>query len=228
MTEVDLEYVKQALQAGLINDRVLELGVGYGGLTCRQLMRSAGLAYIGTDLLPGPEVDVVADLEQPDHLSRFRSYKPFGTILLLNVLEHTFDPIRVLDHLLKLLAPGGKIVIIAPAIWPLHDYPYDVWRLLPNFYEEYARRRELVIHPDSFLYVGHGRIVDSRNLDGTYRLPKPGCSACHLLYSRVVHRLFNTSGRGMLSPSHIAVGCILKTPASTSSDPPVSFSIQNS
>jgi hypothetical protein len=155
---------------------------------------------------------VVADLESADDLRRFDGVGPFGTVLLLNVLEHTFDPIRVLDHAVALVRPGGTVVNVTPTVWPLHDYPYDAWRLLPNFYEEYTRRRGLKLHPDYFEYVGAGKVTETRNPDGSYRLPRPGRSPRHWWYSRAVHRVFNTAGRGMAQPSHVAVGCVLQVP----------------
>jgi SAM-dependent methyltransferase len=210
VTEPDLQFVTRALAAGLVLDPVLELGAGYDGPTCKPVVVAAGLRHTGSDLKPGPNVDVAADLESADDLRRFDGVGPFGTVLLLNVLEHTFDPIRVLDNVVSLVRPGGTVVAVTPAVWPLHDYPYDAWRPLPNFYEEYARRRGLTLHPDFFEYVGFGKVAEARNPDGSYRFPRPGRSARQWWYSRAVHRVFNTAGRGMFQPSHVAVGCVFR------------------
>jgi SAM-dependent methyltransferase len=155
-------------------------------------------------------VDVVADFENPNHLSRFDDIGSFGSVIILNVLEHTFDPIRVLDNALSLVRPGGTMLIIAPAIWPIHDFPFDACRLLPNFYEEYARRRGLFIQPDFFEYVGREKVTEARNPDGSYRFLRPARSGFHHWYSRIVHRILNTTGRGMMHPSHLAVGCLFQ------------------
>ena len=133
MTDPDLTFVKRALAAGLVLDPVLELGVGYDGPTCKPVISAAGLRHVGTDLKPGPNVDVVADFESTRDVERFVQIGQFGTILILNVLEHTFDPLRVLDRCADMVRGGGTLVMVHPASWPLHDFPYDVWRLLPNF-----------------------------------------------------------------------------------------------
>jgi 2-polyprenyl-3-methyl-5-hydroxy-6-metoxy-1,4-benzoquinol methylase len=67
----------------------------------------------------------VADFEDPAQMSMFKSVAPFGTILILNVLEHTFEPVRILDNALSLLGPHGALAVLTPAIWPLHDLPMD-------------------------------------------------------------------------------------------------------
>jgi SAM-dependent methyltransferase len=51
------------------------------------------------------------------HLSRvedFRSDRKYDLILLLNLIEHVDDPVRVLASMKKLLAPGGKILAKTP------------------------------------------------------------------------------------------------------------------
>ena len=52
-------------------------------------------------------VDYPADFEKPEDMGVFRPIGLLGSVLILNVLEHTFDPIRVLDNAATLLRPGG-------------------------------------------------------------------------------------------------------------------------
>jgi SAM-dependent methyltransferase len=120
------------------------------------------------------------------------------------VLEHTFDPIRVLDNAATLLRPGGALVALTPSVWPLHNYPLDAWRILPNFYEEYAKRRGLDLLADYFEYgLARSRISGMRTGRTTIRHPVgPGFA---IGVSRVVHKAFNTFGRSMFQPSHVAV-----------------------
>jgi len=95
VTENDLAYVQRLLSLGVIQDPVLELGARYGGLTCRELLRGAALHYSTVDLQAGPGVDFVANMERADDLRVFDKAKPFGSILILNVLEHTLEPLAV-------------------------------------------------------------------------------------------------------------------------------------
>jgi SAM-dependent methyltransferase len=213
MTGDDAEYVKKIIGRGLASSPCLELGTGYGGSTSKDLISSdPSLKYYGTDMQAGAGVDFVADFEAPSaEVARaFQSVGEFGTILILNVLEHCFDPIRVLDNAVGLLRKGGRLVLLTPSIWPLHDYPRDCWRINPNFYEEYARRRGLTLLPDTFEFVGFGLVKSFAETPSADQYPKPSRDKLKALYSRIAHRLLNTYGRGMLFPSHVAVGVVLE------------------
>ncbi|MFM6079050.1 MAG: methyltransferase domain-containing protein [Dolichospermum sp.] len=163
MIQNDLSFIEKLLQNKIITSPCLELGTGYGGETCRDLIIENKVQYFGTDMQPGVGVDFVANFEDsPEQVKSVfnTSIGEFSTILILNVLEHTFDPIRVLDNAIELLKLGGSCVIITPTLWPLHNYPYDCYRINPNFYEEYCRRRNLKLLTDYFEYIGFGKIKD--------------------------------------------------------------------
>jgi SAM-dependent methyltransferase len=212
MTNEDVDYIRQLLTRGLVRGPCLELGVGLEGANNRDLLRAHGIEHYGSDIVPGPVVDFVIDLEAPlDQIKRkVARVGPFGSVLVLNVLEHTFDPLRILDNVFALLAPGGSCVIITPAVWTLHDYPVDCWRILPGFYVEYAKRRRLTLVEDAFQFVGHGKVHDFRAPDGTFALPRPGSGKANFTYSKAIHKLFNTFGRGMAFPSHVACGAVIR------------------
>ena len=48
MTGPDVQFVEELLGSGLVLDPVLELGAGYGGSTCRELVTRSGRAYTCT------------------------------------------------------------------------------------------------------------------------------------------------------------------------------------
>jgi SAM-dependent methyltransferase len=202
----DLAYIRRLIADNVISGPVLELGVGYGGVTSRSVIEAAGLRYYGTDMSHGEGVDYQADFERPEEMAVFQPIVPVGSVLILNVLEHTFDPIRVLDNAATLVRTGGSLVVSTPAVWPLHNYPMDAWRILPNFYEEYAKRRGWRLLERYFDYVGFGPVKDFRNPDATYSFPPPGKPGLRYGLSRAIHKTFNTFGRSMFQPSHIAVG----------------------
>jgi SAM-dependent methyltransferase len=212
MTAEDLAYLSRLVAAGLITGPVLELGAGYGAGTGRPVVEAAGLAYCGTDLKPGPGVDVAADFERAEDMAAFGKAGPFGTALVLNVLEHTFDPVRVLDNVVSLVRPGGTVVTVTPAVWQLHDWPMDCWRLLPNFAEEYARRRGLTLVADHFEFLGvnGGPVRSFAAADGSYRLPPARRPGLRGFVSRAVHRLFDTHGRGAVFPSFVATAATFR------------------
>lgn len=210
MTSADLIYIKRLVDERVINGPVLELGAGYGGETCKQLIAGEGLSYHTTDIVPSVGVDYVANFESADILEYFPNNPRFRSVLILNVLEHTFNPIHVLDNARKLLCQGGALVIVTPCIWPIHDYPIDCYRLLPNFYEKYAESRQMYLDRQRFEYLGHGLIASNIEEAGKYRFPLPAQGISHWK-SRIIHRVFNTFGRGMSAPSHVAIGAVLRT-----------------
>lgn len=210
----DVIYFKKILADGLIQPPCLELGVGYeSDFILKNVVKAAGIEYVGTDMVPGPAVDYVVNFEEDNNtvqknLSRAGEY---GSVLVLNVLEHTFEPIKVLDNVFEVLRPGGICVIVTPAVWPLHSFPYDCCRLLPNFYEEYCKRRSLELLENYFEYVGKGKVRGDDAPEG-YKFPEPGRSKAQLLKSRIVHKVFDTSARTMFFPSHIAIGVVIRKP----------------
>ena len=118
MVGADTEYIRRLIADNVISDPVLELGAGYGGFTSRTLIEAAGLRYYGSDTARGPGVDYEADFERPEDMAIFQPIAPLGSVLILNVLEHTFDPIQVLDNARTLVRRGGTLVVMTPAVWP--------------------------------------------------------------------------------------------------------------
>lgn len=201
MTENDLNYLKSIVE--FIQSPCLELGAEEPGLedesrATHKLLAANDVEHRTTSL--EGRVDYIADFEGEVNIS-----ERFGSVLCLNTLEHVFDPIRVLDNCISLLRPRGTCVVIAPCVWPLHYYPIDCWRINPGFFTEYVKRRERVtIIEETFRYVS------GEPLNGPeYSLPYPS-KGFWSFWSRGIHKLFNTHGRGMFFPSQVAVGVVLR------------------
>jgi SAM-dependent methyltransferase len=207
MIEYDLDYIKRLIEKKKIDGPVLELGAGYGGDTCGELIRGTDMEYFTSDMHASQDVDYVVDFGCENIEAFFDISTKFKSILILNVLEHTLEPLRILDNARKLLDKDGSLIIIAPTSWPLHNFPIDCYRFLPNFFEQYAVSRKMYLDRDCFEYIDHGLVDTYRIVDGTHRLPLPGQGISYLK-SKVIHRVFNTVGRGMITPSCLSIGAV--------------------
>lgn len=123
MNSTDVEYVKKVVSPGLIKLPCLELGVACEGANNRELILNSGVTYFGTDMVTGNEVDFEESTEVVEKC--FESIGKFGSVLVLNVLEHTFDPIRILDNIFSILRTEETCIIIALTVLKLHNYPLD-------------------------------------------------------------------------------------------------------
>ena len=82
---------------------------------------------LGVDMLAGPGVDRVLDLEEalPDDLGQF------DHIECMSVLEHSRRPWLLAANLERLMRPGATIFVSVPFVWRIHAYPNDYFRFTP-------------------------------------------------------------------------------------------------
>ena len=86
-----------------------------------------GKEFVGCDMLPGPGVDRIENLERlslPDGWA--------GTVLCLSVLEHMWDVRRGADEIRRVTAPDGLALVVTLFEFHLHAYPEDYWRFSPR------------------------------------------------------------------------------------------------
>ncbi|WP_440221840.1 class I SAM-dependent methyltransferase [Dokdonella sp. MW10] len=83
---------------------------------------------VGIDMLAGPGVDRVLDLEEslPDDLGLF------DHVECMSVLEHSRRPWLLAANIERLMAPGATLFVSVPFVWRIHGYPNDYWRLTPE------------------------------------------------------------------------------------------------
>lgn len=79
-----------------------------------------GDRVVRLDLSPGPDVDIAGDAHDLPLLDG-----SVDAILLLRVLEHVKDPVRVVSEALRVLRPGGMFIAVVPFLEPYHRNPTD-------------------------------------------------------------------------------------------------------
>ncbi|MCC7371345.1 MAG: class I SAM-dependent methyltransferase [Chloroflexi bacterium] len=109
------------------------------------------------DLIPGqtialdyrarPDLDLIADAH---HL-------PFGdatvdAIVCTEVFEHLLDPTAAARELIRVLKPGGRLVLTTRFCFPLHDRPGDYWRFTSYTLERLFKPLDAIVIPQHTAY----------------------------------------------------------------------------
>jgi SAM-dependent methyltransferase len=142
--------------------KVLDAGAGEGQYA--SWFRSH--RYCGVDLGIGDaawnygDLDAIADLT---HLP-FRA-GVFAACLNIVTLEHVRDPACVVAEIGRILAPGGRLLLIVPHEWEVHQAPHDFFRYTRYGVEHLLRQAgftDIEIAPVG----GYFRLLARRLLNG--------------------------------------------------------------
>lgn len=106
--------------------RVLDVGSSDVNGTYRDLF--AGHHYVGLDIAPGPNVDVVS----PNLYTYPLADGAFDVVVSGQAIEHVQDLHAWIREVARVTGPGGLICIIGPWTWEQHRHPVDCWRVLPD------------------------------------------------------------------------------------------------
>lgn len=124
---------------------VLDVGsavVVEGQLSQRQLLVNENWTYLGLDIEPGPNVEiVVAD----PYDWREVADASVDVVVCSQVFEHVAFPWLTIMEIGRVLKPGGLAFIAAPGSGPLHRYPLDCWRFYDDGLPSLAGWAELTV-----------------------------------------------------------------------------------
>lgn len=212
----DFVYLDHVIDRGEIVGPVLDLGSRnvQGGPwgNARHICEKHGIQWEGADLQMGPDVTFTLDVLDPNAIAEVGRTWP--TVIATNLFEHVYDPIRALESTLRLVAEGGTCAVITPAVWDIHDYPRDYWRALPDFYLEFGERNGCEVREPRWIVgdqiipwdeLGSGPQKHAPSKHHEARVFGRGKS----MRSRIVHRLFQTTGRHMFFP-YSGIGVCLR------------------
>lgn len=78
------------------------------------------------DLLPGAEIDLVADV----HALPLENDR-FDLVVATGVLNHCREPLRAIGEMYRITKPGGLVHLEVPLCMPVIEVPEDHWRITP-------------------------------------------------------------------------------------------------
>jgi SAM-dependent methyltransferase len=127
--------------------------------------------YVGMDVHPGPNVDVVGDAHRLSQLVD----GPFDAVYSISTFEHLAMPWQVVLEINRVLRVGGLLFTATHHTWPPHELPWDYWR-----YSRGAFASLLNAHTGfELVRVEEGLpgivvpMVDEASTRGMYRDPTP-------------------------------------------------------
>jgi hypothetical protein len=87
-------------------------------------MRARGGTVHHLDIKAAPGVDIVGDLLDPAFLDRVAQMK-IRSALISNLFEHVTIRQQICDVVMKILPPGGYLIVSGPKDYPYHADPID-------------------------------------------------------------------------------------------------------
>jgi SAM-dependent methyltransferase len=91
-----------------------------------------GKHYTGVDVVPGVNVDLVADAHR---LSQSFEADSVDAVFSLNTFEHLAMPLQVVLEMNTILRVGGLVYLEAPQTIGLHELPWDFFRFSDRAWE---------------------------------------------------------------------------------------------
>lgn len=141
--EASIERSVAAFSQSLpVGARVLDAGAGES----RHRAAFPHCSYVAVDLAVGDEawdyaaIDCVGDLAAIPLAA-----DSFDAALNVVVLEHLPRPDLALAEIARVLKPGGRLLLIAPQQWEVHQAPHDYFRFTRYGLEELCGRAGLVL-----------------------------------------------------------------------------------
>jgi SAM-dependent methyltransferase len=123
-----LRAVVRTKGATYFTGRLVDIGCGHKPY--ERDLRGVVAEHVGVDygdtLYDLGKVDIVAtayEVPVPD--------ASFDCALATEVLEHLEEPVTALSEWLRIVRPGGHLLLTTPFMWGIHDQPRDFYRYSP-------------------------------------------------------------------------------------------------
>jgi SAM-dependent methyltransferase len=157
-----------ALKTRATDAKINVLDFGAGSSPYRTLFPNANYQRADFAIGDGKDLDYILG----ESLQVAASDNSFDLILSTQVLEHVVEPEKYLHECLRLLQPGGKLVLTTHGVYADHPCPFDLHRwtadglaaLCKQSGFEIVTTEKLTVGPRAllFLYDVHGRQLHRR------------------------------------------------------------------
>lgn len=180
--------------------KILDVGAGHGDFA--DIFE--GRTYYSLDIVPYPEVDLVADLGE---VNPFKD-GAFDVVVLMNVLEHVYESRSLLKSIARIIAKNGSAVITVPFLLKVHQAPFDFARYTPYFIDKMAAEADLQVESLQGYYDTQYLLNESLGNAWQYSIQTK--SSFQQFFARVlvfiIQRLVNWFGKltrkGFIAPVH--------------------------
>lgn len=121
--------------------KIADIGSSDVNGSYRQIFDLLDCEYTGIDIADGPGVSVVLEspyvFPLPDN--------EFDIVFSGQTFEHAGQFWKTFTEMCRIVKPDGLIVVIAPSSGPVHRYPVDCYRFMPDAMSALAEHGEVVL-----------------------------------------------------------------------------------
>ena len=124
LTQLRDATIAKIRELTLNNSNQILVDFGCGDMPYRSVIEPVVGKYLGVDLSINPRAEHFIDFDSKTSLP-----DNYADIILSNqVLEHVDNPSGYLKEALRILKPGGSIILTTHGYWFYHPTPNDYWR----------------------------------------------------------------------------------------------------
>jgi SAM-dependent methyltransferase len=134
-----------------IEGRVLDLGAG--SAKYKEIISQKASEYRSCDAVKNKNIDDVCDV-----LNLHYPEESFDTVISTQVMEHVNNPFLMASQIGKILKVGGKVILTAPFLIPLHSGPDDYFRFTKNGLSEIFKQSGFAIIESGY-YGGFPAVI---------------------------------------------------------------------